>query len=141
MAYSLSQNVDPIVKYLDRYFKRSPIAFSRLRHYQDGDVHFVYKDHRDNCYKILVLSQIEIVDRLVSHIPAEKNFRSIRYYGFLSNRKREEALPLIYDLLNREKPVEPKLLNYAQMIHRQVRIDPCKCILCGGRICFVIMGA
>ncbi len=86
-------------------------------------VHFVYKDHRDNCYKTLILSQIEMIDRLVSHIPAEKNFRAIRYYGFLSNRKRGEALPL----------------NYAQMMHHLVRIDPYKCILCGGRMCFVKM--
>ncbi|MDP2556655.1 transposase [Photobacterium damselae subsp. piscicida] len=30
------------------------------------------------------------MNRLVSHIPAKKNFRAIRYYGFLSNRKREK---------------------------------------------------
>ncbi|OLQ79754.1 hypothetical protein BEI67_16745 [Photobacterium damselae subsp. piscicida] len=83
----------------------------------------------------MVLSQIEMIERLVSHIPAEKNFRSIRYYGFLSNRKRGEALPLVYDLLDQEEPVEPKPLNYAQMMH----IDPYKCILCGGRMCFVKM--
>ncbi len=65
-----------------------------------------------------------MVDRLVSHIPAEKNFRAIRYYGFLSNRKRGKTLPLVYDLLDQEEPVEPKPLNYAQMIHHLVRIDP-----------------
>ncbi|HIF9106407.1 TPA: transposase [Photobacterium damselae] len=65
----------------------------------------------------MVLSQIEMIDRLVSHIPAEKNFRAIRYYGFLSNRKRREALPLVYDLLDQE---EPKQLNYAQMMHHLV---------------------
>ncbi len=110
-----------------------------LRHYQGGDVHFVCKDHRDNCYKTLALSQIEMIDRLVSYIPAEKNFKAIRYYGFLSNRKRGEALPLIYDLLDQEEPVEPKTLNYAQMMHHLVRIDPYKCILYGGRMCFVKM--
>ena len=134
-----TEDVGPTVRYLGRYFKRPPIAASRLRHYQGGDVHFVYKDHRDNCYKTLVLSQIEMIDRLVSHIPAEKNFRAIRYYGFLSNRKRGEALPLIYDLLDQEEPVEPKPLNYAQMMHHLVGIDPYKCILCGGRMCFVKM--
>ncbi|PSW76680.1 transposase, partial [Photobacterium damselae] len=102
-------------------------------------IHFAYKDHRDNCYKALVLSQIEMIDRLVSHIPVEKNFRAIRYYGFLSNRKRGEALPLVYDLLDQEEPVKPKPLNYAQMMHHQVRIDPYKCILCGGRMFFVKM--
>ncbi|SPY31304.1 Uncharacterised protein [Photobacterium damselae] len=38
-----------------------------------------------------------------------------------------------------EEPVEPKTLNYAQMMHHLVGIDPYKCILCGGRMCFVKM--
>ncbi len=46
---------------------------------------------------------------------------------------------MVYNLLDQEEPVEPKPLNYAQMIHHLVRIDPYKCILCGGRMCFVKM--
>ncbi|SPY45132.1 Uncharacterised protein [Photobacterium damselae] len=79
--------------------------------------------------KMLVLSQIEMIDRLVSHIPAEKNYRAIRYYSFLSNRKRGEALPLVYELLDQEELVEQKPLNYAQMMYHQIRIDSYKCIL------------
>lgn len=61
-----TEDVAPTVRYLGRYFKRPLIAASRLRHYQGGDVNFVYKDHRDNCYKTLVLRQMEMIDRLVS---------------------------------------------------------------------------
>lgn len=85
----------------------------------------------------MLISQSEMVDRLVSHISAEKNFRAIKYYGFLSNRKQGEALPLVYDLLDQEEPVESKPLNYAQIMHYLARIDPYERILCDDRMSFV----
>ncbi|MGR5372716.1 transposase [Photobacterium damselae] len=71
-VFKKTENVSLTVRDLDCYFKRPPITASCVRHYLSGYVHFVCKDHRDNCYKTLVLSQIEMVDRLVSHVLSKK---------------------------------------------------------------------
>ncbi|CAK6157543.1 TPA: transposase [Escherichia coli] len=42
-----------------------------------------------------------MLGRYMSHIPA-KNFKKVRYYGFLSNRKRCELLPKVYEALQME---------------------------------------
>lgn len=132
-----TQDVGHTVRYLGRYFKRPPIASSRLRHYYGGDIQFVYKDHRDGKYKTLILSQDEMIRRVVSHIPAEKNFRMVRHYGFLSNRKRGMLLPVIYNELKQEEVIAPRSISYAQMKKRFTNVDPFECILCRGRMCFV----
>ena len=38
---------------------------------------------------------MNFIARLIRHIP-DRNFKMIRYYGFLSNRTRGEKLPLVY---------------------------------------------
>jgi len=84
------------VNYLGRYLKRPPISGSRLMHYAGGkEIDFTYLDHRDQRYKKLTLTQTELIERIISHIP-EKHFRMVRYFGFLSNRVCGENLPKVY---------------------------------------------
>ncbi|MCD9500452.1 hypothetical protein GLP19_18530 [Photobacterium carnosum] len=59
-----THDIGHTVRYLGRYFKRPPIASSRLRHYHGGDITFVYKDHRDGQYKTLTLSPEEMIRRV-----------------------------------------------------------------------------
>nr|WP_261082643.1 MULTISPECIES: transposase [Serratia]ULG12257.1 hypothetical protein Diarrp_00126 [Serratia entomophila] len=75
------------VKYLARYLKRPPVAASQLRHYRGGAVVHQYYDHRTQQHKRQKISQEEMLQRYVSHIPA-RHFKMVRYYGFLANRKR-----------------------------------------------------
>ncbi|WP_413463607.1 transposase, partial [Aliivibrio fischeri] len=49
----------------------------------------------------LILTAKELICRLIEQIP-DKHFKMIRYYGFLSNRRRGEALPKVYDALEME---------------------------------------
>ena len=72
--------------------------------------------------------------RVLSHVP-EKNFKMIRYYGFLSTRKRGELLPLIYKKLGQEM-AEPKSFSFAAMMKSFLKVDPFECILCGSRMVF-----
>ncbi|WP_299144707.1 transposase, partial [uncultured Vibrio sp.] len=51
----------------------------------EANLSFRYLDHHTGKYEIEEVSQIELIKRLVQHIP-EKNFRMIRYFGFLANR-------------------------------------------------------
>ncbi|MCK7177157.1 transposase [Enterobacter cloacae] len=69
------------VKYLGRYLKRPPVAASQLRHYRGGAVVHQYYDHRTQQYKRQKISQEEMLQRYISHIPA-RHFKMVRYYGF-----------------------------------------------------------
>ena len=84
------------VKYLGRYLKRPPVSAAKLRHYSGGGVVHHYYDHRTQQYLQQTLTQEEMIGRYISHIPA-KHFKMVRYYGFLSNRKRGELLPKVYE--------------------------------------------
>ncbi|PSW04418.1 hypothetical protein C9I89_13940 [Photobacterium lipolyticum] len=122
------------VNYLGRYLKRPPIAASRLKHYDGKDITFVFLNHRTKQYETDTLTQESMILRINDHIP-EKHFRMLRYYGFLSNRRRGEQLPLVYKAL--EMDVEPALtLSFAALMKEFTNIDPYACILCGGRLVF-----
>jgi hypothetical protein len=123
------------VNYLGRYLKRPPISASRLRHYSGGTVAFKYLDHRDGEYKTKVLTQKEMILRYVSHIP-QHHFKMVRYYGFLSNRKRGRLLPLVYLALDKESANKAETLSYAKLYKGLTRNDPYQCILCGNRMVF-----
>jgi hypothetical protein len=132
-----TDNMMHTVSYLGRYLKRPPISAARLRHCSKGSgVTFDYLDHLITGWtESLTLSAEELIERLVEHIP-EKGFKMIRYYGFLSNRRRGEMLPKVYevlDMIEKKKPVVP---GYAAMLKRFVNVDPYECILCQSRIIF-----
>ena len=93
-----------------------------------------YHDHRSNRAKELELSQMELIARILSHVP-EKNFKMVRNYGLLSNRLRGSLLPILYEKLKQAvKEVVPP--SYAAMLKSYVKVDPYECILCGGRMMF-----
>lgn len=121
-------------QYLGRYLKKPPIAGARLKHYVDESVEIEYLDHRTKKLSDLNLSQFELIARILSHVP-EKHFKMIRYYGFLSNRLRGRLLPIIYDKLEQEVEITEGP-SYAAMLMGYVKVDPFKCILCGGRMIF-----
>lgn len=60
------------------------------------------------------LSQEEMLGRYISHIPA-KHFKMVRYYGFLSNRKRGELLPKVYEALQMDKRKKPEQPGFAAL--------------------------
>ncbi|MCD9500316.1 hypothetical protein GLP19_17715 [Photobacterium carnosum] len=132
-----THDIGHTVGYLGQYFKRPPIESSRLRHYYDGDITFIYKDHRDGQYKTLIFSPEEMIRRMVSHIPAIKNFRMVRHYGFLSNRKRGLLLPIVYKKLDQIEITSTHPISYAPMKKRFTNVDPFEGILYKGRMCFV----
>ena len=60
----------------------------------------------------------------------------VRYYGFLSNRKRGELLPKVYEALEMEVRKKPEQPGFAPLMKTFLRTDPYKCILCGNRLRF-----
>ena len=73
-----------------------------------------------------------MIGRYISHIPA-KHFKMVRYYGFLSNRKRGELLPKVCEALQMEARKKPEQPGFAALMKAFLRTDPYRCILCGNR--------
>ena len=76
-----------------------------------------------------------MIGRYISHVPAG-HFKMVRYYGFLSNRKRGDLLPKVYEALQMEVRKKPEQPGFATLIKEFLRTDPYKCILCGNRLRF-----
>jgi len=126
-----SENMQHIVKYLGRYLKRPPIGETRIKKYDGKTVTFEYLDHYQNTTELLSLPVLDFIARLISHIP-DKNFRNIRYYGFLSNRNRGVLLPIVQTLLGATGNILKKVYtHWRDMIKRNFNYDPLKCSNCG----------
>lgn len=131
-----TDNVKPTMNYLGRYLKRPPIAASRLRHnFKGSGVTFEYLNHRTGQTESLTLSAEELIGRMVEHIP-DKHFKMLRYFGFLSNRRRGVMLPLVYAALEMTLASAPEMPGYASMLKGYVKVDPYECILCGEQLVF-----
>jgi hypothetical protein len=78
----------------------------------------------------MTLPVLDFLARLICHIP-DKNFRNIRYYGFLANRVRGKLLPLVHKLLNNKRFLNTKVyITWQTMIQRSFHYDPLKCPFC-----------
>lgn len=100
---------------------------------------FDYLNHRNGRTESLILSPEALIERMIEHIP-DKHFRMIRYFGFLSNRRRGEMLPKVYDALGIATKDSPEMPGYAAMLKGYVKVDPFECILCGHRLTFLRFG-
>ena len=118
------------VIHLGKYLKRPPIGETRLKAYDGNTVTYEFLDHYSNTKQLLSLPVLDFLDRLISHIP-DKNFRSIRYYGFLSNRLSGKLLPVVHNLLKMPKSSSKKVFTpWRKMIKDAFHFDPLKCPLC-----------
>lgn len=83
-----------VTKYIGRYLGRPVIATSRIDHYDGETVTFHYNRHEDNRLITESVPVMQIIQRLIQHIP-EKHFKQIRYYGlYAGNHKNDSKLNL-----------------------------------------------
>jgi len=88
-----------VLDYVGRYTHRVAISNNRLLDIEDDQVQFRYKDYRNRSQqKVMTLSADEFIRRFLLHLLPD-GFQRIRYYGFLSNRHREEKLEHCRQLL------------------------------------------
>lgn len=83
-----------IMLYLARYVKGGPIKDERIVKVENDNVYFRYKDYRDNKRKVMKLSIMNFISRLVEHIPPT-GFKVIRYYGLYAPRKKLQGIDLL----------------------------------------------
>ncbi|MCT4700494.1 transposase [Enterobacteriaceae bacterium H20N1] len=108
---------------------------SQLRHYRSGAVVHQYYDHRTQQHKRQKISQEEMLQRYVSHIPA-RHFKMVRYYDFLANRKRGSLLPKVYNALEMTVRGKPKRPGFAVLRKGFQGTAPYQRILCKGWLHF-----
>lgn len=125
-----SDNMKINIDYLGKYLKRPPIGESRILAYNGTSVTFKFFDHHSNQYDVFTLPVLEFIARLIRHIP-DKNFRMIRYYGFLANRVRSIYLPRVRSLLKIYYTITKKVfISWRQMIRDTFKYDPLRCPFC-----------
>ena len=117
------------VKYLGKYLKRPVIGNARIKNYDGQNVTFQFHDHHTNTKQSLTITVEEFIRRTIMHIP-DKGFRMIRYYGWLSNNKRGELLPLVFKLLGLQMHTEKFTLSWRVLYWETFGKDPILCPYC-----------
>jgi len=93
---------EQVLGYLGRYTHRIAISNHRIQSIDNGKVVFTYRDRaNDNELKTMTVSANEFIRRFLLHVLPE-GFMKIRYFGFLSNRNKGEAIQLIRSLIDFE---------------------------------------
>lgn len=110
---------EQVLEYLGRYTHRVAISNHRIKSIDNGKVTFTYKDRKENNrIKKLTLSAQEFIRRFLLHI-LPKGFMKIRYFGFLANINKKEAIPIIRELIgSSRKPPEKKTETVIEMMLR-----------------------
>ncbi|HFP5330205.1 TPA: transposase, partial [Escherichia coli] len=89
-------NATHVAVYFGSYLKKPPVPMSRLEHYAGQDeIGLRYNSHRTKREEYLVMSGDEFMERFSWHV-ADKGFRMVRYYGFLSPVKRRLLEDVVY---------------------------------------------
>ena len=123
-------NPKQALDYLGRYTHRVAISDHRLVSIENDQVCFYWRDRReDNALKKCTLSAEEFMDRFIQHI-LPRGFRKIRYYGWLSSKKKKHALPAIREALGALKPEPPPEETLAERILRLTDVDITRCPNC-----------
>ncbi len=118
-----------LLRYLGRYVNRIAIANHRLQAIDNGTIAFTYRDYRDDQEKTMKLSAECFIDRFLSHV-LPRQFRRIRYYGFLVNSRRKIKLTLCRQLLGLADPDKPYIPDMDAFLTQQT-IDHRLCPRCG----------
>lgn len=93
-----------VLKYLGRYTHRVAISNHRLLELDGGRVTFRWKDYaHGGKQRKMTLEATEFLRRFFLHV-LPKGFVRIRHFGFLANCRRAQSLPLINELLARDRP-------------------------------------
>lgn len=124
------------IDYIGRYLKRPPLGETKIKSYDGKNVVYEYIDHYTETTEIMNLSVMKFIARLITHIP-DKYFRSIRYYGFLSTRKKTSLLPIVKDFLQQIKQTVQKI-TFRSLLMKTFGVDPSVCPRCESKMMFIL---
>ena len=120
------------LEYLSRYTHRVAISNQRLVSFEQNQVAFRWRDSaHGNQQRLMTLELDEFLRRFLLHV-LPSGFVRIRYYGFLTNSKRGQLLPLCRQLIARVNPSCTISLPGAEPVRNSLA-----CPRCGGRLLIV----
>lgn len=125
---------EQVLDYLGRYTHRVAIANHRLIKVHDGRVRFTYRNRRrGNRVQSTTLSADEFMGRFFLHV-LPLGFQRLRHVGFLANRSKAKALPILRELLavSPEPPPREKK-TAAEWVWQLTGTDITQCPQCGHR--------
>ncbi|EIQ27937.1 transposase family protein [Shigella flexneri K-404] len=128
-------NATHVAVYFGSYLKKPPVPMSRLEHYAGQDeIGLRYNSHRTKREEYLLMSGDEFMERFSWHV-ADKGFRMVRYYGFLSPAKRRLLEEVVYIITETVRKTAMQI-TWRGMYQRLLKVDPLKCVLCGSQMRF-----
>lgn len=77
------------LKYLVPYIFRIAISNRNILCCKKGKVTFKYKDSKTEHFKVMTLPAMEFMRRYLQHV-LPRGFQKVRYYGFLTSKKRKQ---------------------------------------------------
>ena len=108
-----------VIEYLGRYTHKIAISNHRLKHIDDKEVTFTYKDYKHgSVHKEMTLDAVEFIRRYSLHI-LPKGLVRIRHYGILSSSCKKQAAKYIKHQLPPAQPatiVRPVLQPYNPLL-------------------------
>jgi hypothetical protein len=118
-----------VLRYLGRYTHRIAISNHRLLSFDGQQVSFRWKDYaHGGKRRIMTLDAVEFLRRFFLHV-LPRGFVRIRHFGLLSNRFRNQSLPLARKLLARDgRGPLPQLPPATPPANRALW----HCVKCGG---------
>jgi len=111
---------EQVLEYLGRYTHRVAISNNRLIAIDNGKIVFTYRDRKNNNRKkTMTLNADEFIRRFLLHV-LPKGFMKIRYFGFLSNIKKQKCIPIIRRLIEPMAKLPGKIKETVQQIMLRV---------------------
>jgi len=122
---------EQVLEYLGRYTHRVAISNNRIQSIDNGKVVFTYRDRANNNeLKTMTVTAGEFIRRFLLHV-LPIGFMKIRYFGFLANKNKGEAIPLIRKLADSDDEwPEKKKETVIEMLFRLTGEDITFCPEC-----------
>jgi hypothetical protein len=136
-VFAKPNKCDPrvVTKYIGRYLGRPVIATSRIDHYDGDTVTFHYNRHEDNVYVKETIPVMELIERLIRHIP-EKYFKMIRYGGLYARHRKIDTK--LYRAIHKSKhQIYRSFYQWRIAILSSFGYDPLICPDCGHKMDFM----
>lgn len=119
-----------VVAYLGRYTHRIAISNERLLRFEQGTVHFRWRDYaHGNKTKTMTLPAEEFIRRFLLHV-LPKGFMRIRHFGLLANRHRAEYLARARRALDAPPPLPRAAECVEVFLTRVMGFDVHRCPHC-----------
>lgn len=110
---------EKLIDYLGRYTHRAAISNERIVGLDNDQVHFRWRDYRDNAHmKTMPLAVDEFIRRFLLHI-LPSGFMRIRHYGLFANRHRKTKLARCRAALDQPEP-ELRLKPSAEELMKRI---------------------